>query len=412
MSDFHQNGIITDFHNLTRRPLAALEEELVAFSARRPMSLILPSLYAELEGPALAHIVEELRRVPYLAEVVIGLDRADRDQFLHARAFFDRLPQHHRILWNDGPRLRALDAELEAQGLAPQQPGKGRNVWYCAGYVQASGRGRVVALHDCDILTYDRGLLARLFYPVAHPHFHYEFCKGYYPRIAEGRLNGRVSRLMVTPLLRALKQMHGPLPYLEYLDSYRYALSGEFSMRSEVLDGIRIPADWGLEIGVLSEVHRNYSTKRLCQVDLADAYDHKHQPVSAEDASGGLNRMSLDIAKALYRKLATQGVTFSAEGFRTLKATYYRLALDLIEAYDHDAVMNGLRLDRHAEEQAVELFAANLLEAGSAFLDNPGERPFIPSWNRVRAAIPDLPERLVQAVEHDNAAVEPSVTKV
>ncbi|MGE4534448.1 glycosyl transferase [Halomonas sp.] len=402
MSDFHQNGIITDFHNLTRRPLEALEADLVGFSRRRPMSLILPSLYSELEGPALERIVTALAEVPYLAEVVIGLDRADRAQFLHAREFFDRLPQHHRILWNDGPRLRALDDELDAQGLSPRQPGKGRNVWYCAGFVQASGRGAVVALHDCDILTYDRGLLARLFYPVAHPHFNYEFCKGYYPRIAEGRLNGRVARLMVTPLLRALKAMHGPLPYLEYLDSYRYPLSGEFSMRAEVLDGIRIPADWGLEIGVLSEVHRNHSTKRLCQVDLADAYDHKHQPVSADDPSGGLNRMSLDIAKALYRKLATQGVTFSAEGFRTLKATYYRLALDLIEAYDHDARMNGLSLDRHGEERAVELFAANLLEAGSAFLDNPGERPFIPSWNRVRSAIPDLPERLHDAVEADN----------
>lgn len=403
MSDFYQNGIVTDFHNLTRRPVAALEAELVDFSRRRPMSLILPSLYSELEGPALAAIVEELARVPYLAEVVIGLDRADREQFRHAREFFSRLPQPHRILWNDGPRLGALDAELEAQGLSPRLPGKGRNVWFCSGFVQASGRGAVVGLHDCDILTYDRGLLARLFYPVAHPHFNYEFCKGYYPRLAEGKLNGRVSRLLVTPLLRALKRIHGPLPYLEYLDSYRYPLSGEFAMRAEVLDSLRIPADWGLEIGVLSELHRNHSTKRLCQVDLADAYDHKHQPVSEADASAGLNRMSLDIAKALYRKLATQGVTFSAEGFRTIKATYYRLALDLIEAYAHDAEMNGLRLDRHAEERAVELFAANLLEVGSAFLDNPRERPFIPSWNRVRAAIPDLPARLHAAVEADNA---------
>jgi len=402
MSDFHQNGIITDFHNLTRRPLEELEADLVRFSRRRPLGLILPSLFSELEGEALGPIIEALAKVPYLSEIVIGLDRADRDQFRYAREFFARLPQHHRILWNDGPRLSALDEELGALGLSPQQPGKGRNVWYCAGYVQASGRTAAVALHDCDILTYDRGLLARLMYPVAHPRFNYAFCKGYYPRIAEGKLNGRVSRLMVTPLLRALKMIHGPLPYLDYLDSYRYPLSGEFSMRTEVLDGIRIPADWGLEIGVLSEVHRDHSTNRLCQVDIADAYDHKHQPVSADDAATGLNRMSLDIAKALYRKLATQGVEFSAEGFRTLKATYYRLALDLIEAYDHDAVMNGLSLDRHAEEQAVELFATNLIEAGNAFLDNPREKPFIPSWNRVRAAVPDLPERLHAAVEADN----------
>ncbi|ASK36242.1 glycosyltransferase family protein [Alloalcanivorax mobilis] len=402
MSDFYQNGIITNFHNLNQRSVEELEQDLVRFARRRPMGLILPSLFSELEGPALSHIVDELARVPYLNEIVIGLDRADREQFLFARDFFSRLPQHHRILWNDGPRLQALHAELEAEDISPQEPGKGRNVWYCSGYVQASRRTEAVALHDCDIVTYERGLLARLIYPVANPHFNYEFCKGYYPRIADGKLNGRVARLMVTPLLRALKQIFGPLPYLDYLDSFRYPLSGEFSMRTDVLDGIRIPSDWGLEIGVLSEVHRNYSTKRLCQVDIADVYDHKHQPVSEEDPAAGLNRMSLDIAKALYRKLATLGVQISSESFRTIKATYYRMALDLIETYYNDAMMNGLTLDRHSEEQAVELFASNLMEAGRTFLESPSDKPFIPSWNRVQAAVPDLLERMHEAVELDN----------
>ncbi|AVV34886.1 glycosyl transferase [Cobetia amphilecti] len=402
MSDFYQNGIITNFHNLTDRPVEDLEADLMRFSRKRPMSLILPSLYSELEGPALKHIVEELAQVPYLSEIVIGLDRADRDQFEHAKEFFSHLPQHHRILWNDGPRLRALDEELTEHGLAPMEAGKGRNVWYCSGYVQASGIAEAVALHDCDIVTYDRGLLARLIYPVAHPQFNYEFCKGYYSRIAQGKLNGRVARLMVTPLIRALKKVYGPLPYLDYLDSYRYPLSGEFSMRTDVLADIRIPSDWGLEIGVLSEVHRNYSTKRLCQVDIADAYDHKHQPLSEEDALGGLNRMSLDIAKAMYRKLATLGVEMHGETFRTIKATYYRIALDLIETYYNDAVMNGLTVDRHSEEAAVELFASNIMDAGSAFLDNPRDKPFIPSWNRVQSAVPDLLERMHEAVELDN----------
>jgi glucosyl-3-phosphoglycerate synthase len=402
MSDFYQNGIITNFHNLTDRPVEDLEADLMRFSRKRPMSLILPSLYSELEGPALKHIVDELAQVPYLSEIVIGLDRADRDQFEHAKEFFSHLPQHHRILWNDGPRLRALDEELTEHGLAPMEAGKGRNVWYCSGYVQSSGIAEAVALHDCDIVTYDRGLLARLIYPVAHPQFNYEFCKGYYSRIAQGKLNGRVARLMVTPLIRALKKVYGPLPYLDYLASYRYPLSGEFSMRTDVLADIRIPSDWGLEIGVLSEVHRNYSTKRLCQVDIADAYDHKHQPLSEEDALGGLNRMSLDIAKAMYRKLATLGVEIHGETFRTIKATYYRIALDLIETYYNDAVMNGLTVDRHSEEAAVELFAANIMDAGSAFLDNPRDKPFIPSWNRVQSAVPDLLERMHEAVELDN----------
>ncbi|RKR04239.1 glucosyl-3-phosphoglycerate synthase [Kushneria sinocarnis] len=402
MSDFYQNGIITNFHNLTDRPCEALEQDLKSFSRRRPMGLVLPSLYSELDGPALTKIVDHLSQVDYLTEVVIGLDQADRDQFLRARDFFSRLPQRHRILWNDGPRLQALDAELAAEGLAPQDAGKGRNVWFCSGYVLASGRTEAVALHDCDITTYNRTLLARLLYPVANPHFSYQFCKGYYARIAEGRLNGRVGRLMVTPMLRALKKICGPLDYLNYLDSYRYPLSGEFAMRTDVLNGIRIPNDWGLEIGVLSEVYRNHSFKQLCQVDIADHYDHKHQPLSPEDASTGLYRMSLDIAKALYRKLATLGVTLSEETFRTLKATYYRTALDMIENYYHDAMMNGLEVDRHSEEQAVELFAQTIMEAGTAFLESPRDKPFIPSWGRVQSAFPDMLERMYEAVEADN----------
>ncbi|WP_340678686.1 glycosyl transferase [Paraglaciecola sp.] len=401
MADFYQNGIVTTLHNLSDRPVEELEKELIKFSKKRPMGLILPSLFSELEGPALANIVDELCDVPYLSQIVIGLDRADLKQYKHALGFFSRLPQHHRILWNDGPRLKALDAELEALGLAPKELGKGRNVWYCMGYILASNKAESVALHDCDILTYERSLLARLIYPVANPQFNYEFCKGFYARVADGKINGRVSRLLVTPLLRALKKVLGPSAYLDYMDSFRYPLAGEFSFRKDVLNDIRIPSDWGLEIGVLSEMHRNYSPNRLCQADIAKTYDHKHQDLSAHDDQGGLSKMSIDITKSLFRKLATQGQTFSMESFRTLKATYYRIALDFVEAYHNDAIINGLDLDIHSEEKAVELFAQNIMKAGENFLVNPMETPFMPSWNRVVSAMPDVLEKLKEAVEAD-----------
>ena len=402
MADFYQNGIVTTLHNLTRRPVEELDQELLSFSEKRPLALILPSLYSELEGEALPKIVEELTKVPYLSEIVIGLDRATEAQYRDALAFFSKLPQHHRVLWNDGPALRALDAELIKMGIAPTQPGKGRNVWYCIGYMLATGRSESIALHDCDIVTYTRELLARLIYPVANPQFNYMFCKGYYARVADGKLNGRVSRLLVTPLLRSLKKIFGEMDYLQYMDTFRYALAGEFSFRKDVLNDIRIPSDWGLEIGVLSEMYRNNSTNRLCQVDIADAYDHKHQDLSATNDQGGLSKMSIDISKALFRKLATQGQTFNTETFRSIKATYYRIALDLIETFRNDAIMNGLTLDIHNEEKAVELFARNIMKAGESFLDNPMEAPFIPSWNRVISAMPDVLERLKAAVEEDN----------
>ncbi|RRJ84266.1 glycosyl transferase [Aestuariirhabdus litorea] len=402
MGDFYQNGIITTLHNLCDRPLEQLEAELQSFSRTRPMALVLPSLFSELEGPALKNIVGHVRNASYLSQIVVGLDRADETQYRFAQEYFSLFPQPFRILWNDGPRLRAIDAQLQEQGLAPREMGKGRNVWYCFGYILASGKARAVALHDCDVLTYTPEMLARLIYPVANPNFSYEFCKGYYARVGGNKINGRVSRLLVTPLIRALKCVCGHSDYLEYLDSYRYPLAGEFSFQVDVLNDLRIPSDWGLEIGVLSEMKRNYATNRICQVDIADVYDHKHQPLSKEDASKGLSKMSHDIAKAIFRKLATNGEVFSSERFRTIKATYYRIALDFIETYHNDARINGLELDRHDEEEAVELFARNIMEAGNYFLDNPMEKPFIPSWNRVISAQPDILQRLYEAVEEDN----------
>ncbi|MEM7619278.1 MAG: glycosyl transferase [Pseudomonadota bacterium] len=405
MNDYHQSGLVATLHNLTNPSLDILEQQLVQFSKKRPITLILPCLFSELEGPALHNIIEQLSHVPYLNHIVIGLDRADETQYKYAKDYFSKLPQEHKVLWNDGAKLQEIDQKLKSGNLAPLELGKGRNVWYCIGYVLASAKTEVIALHDCDITTYSRDLLAKLVYPVANPSFNYLFSKGYYPRIGDGRINGRVTRLLVTPLLIGLKKIIGNNAYIDYLASFRYPLAGEFAMRTSILPDIRIPSDWGLEIGILSEVWRNLNERTICQVDIADKYDHKHQSLSKDNPKQGLSRMSMDIAKVIFRKLALDGIVFHQETFRTLKAIYLRTALDIIEAYYNDAVMNGLIVDRHKDEEAVELFAANIVEAGQVFLDNPMEAPFIPNWRRIQSAIPDLLQELNEAVEADNASL-------
>lgn len=403
MSDFFQNGFVTTFHNLTHRPIEDLEADLCRFSKTKPLGLLLPSLFSELEGDALKKIVSELKKVPYLTEIVIGLDAANKEQFEYAKAYFSELPQDHKIIWNDGPRMQAITEKLKARGLAPKERGKGSNVWNCYGYILASNKVDAIALHDCDVVTYDRSLLAKLIYPVAHPTFNFVFSKGFYPRYSDGKLNGRATRLLVTPLLRALKGVLGEDDLLNYLDSFRYPLAGEFAMDVHCLKEIRIPSDWGLEIGVLSEVLRNYSNRRVCQVDIAEVYDHKHQEVSFEDKKKGLSRMSQDIAKSLYRKLAVRGHSFSHSTLRTIRAKYYRTALDQLESYAFDAEMNGLSVDLDSEETVIELFAKNILEAGQEFTETPGDVPFMPNWNRVASACPEILKDIKQAAELDNA---------
>jgi glucosyl-3-phosphoglycerate synthase len=369
----------------------------------RPVALVLPSLFSELRGKALPGIVRELKKVTYLQQVVVTLGGATRQsEFREARKFFSTLPQETRIIWNNGKRIQNIYQLLEEKHLRVGGDGKGRATWMAYGYVLASRKSQFIALHDCDIINYDRDLLARLCYPVVNSDLNYEFCKGYYSRITD-RMYGRVTRLFVFPLIRSLQKVIGPRPLLSFLDSFRYPLAGEFSMDAELARINRIPGDWGLEVGMLSEIFLNCSPKRVCQAELCQSYEHKHQPLSRNDPKRGLLKMCVDIAKTLFRTLASMGVVFDRGTFTTIISAYTREAQDARQRYAADAAINDLFYDRHAETLAVEAFARGLNAAGETFLEDPRGTPRIPSWNRVTSAIPDIFELLEEAVEKDHA---------
>ncbi len=213
-----------------------------------------------------------------------------------------------------------------------------------------------------------RELVGRLCYPVASPIVDYAFCKGYYARVTD-RMHGRVTRLFVTPLVRSLRKLLGNVPLLAYLDSFRYPLAGEFSMLAE----------------------------------LCETCEHKHQPLSAEDMRTGLVKMSIDIAKAVFRNLASEGIVLSQSALGTLIINYQRTAKDTIKQYSDDAAINGLAFDYHQESVMVESFTRAVQMAGQAFLEDPLYSPLIPSWNRVISAIPNFLDLLNAVVEKDNA---------
>jgi glucosyl-3-phosphoglycerate synthase len=402
MADFFQTGAIATLHRLGTPNVARLERELAAFTDETPIALVLPCHIRELGTRALRTILRELRHVPYLSQIVVGIDGATRlRDWRRARTIFRQLPQKPVLLWNDGPRLSALRRELDEAELDPGPPGKGRNVWICFGYVLASEKARMVAVHDCDILTYNRELLARLCYPVAHPSLGFDFCKGYYPRVTD-RLNGRVMRLLVTPLFRALKSILGQLPYLVYMDTYRYPLAGECSLDLDLVRRVRIPSDWALEVGLLAEVYRNCAPRAICQSELCDNYDHKHQDLSPRDADKGLNKMAIDITKSVFRCMAAEGIKLDAGLFDTLLSAYMRQAEDTLRFYAGDAAVNGLIYPRHEEERAVSTFVQSLRKGARDFQTEPLGAALVPNWNRVQSALPAFLDRLQEAVRLDN----------
>jgi glucosyl-3-phosphoglycerate synthase len=401
MADFFQNGVITSLQKLGTRTLEDIEKDLEEMAKRRKMVLLLPALYSEFQTPAMHTIIEELKNVHYLHRIILGLDRATREQFLEVKALMAQLPCEVDVLWNDGPRIQALYKELMHEGFpCLDEPGKGRNVWTMIGYGLTGEENYAFALHDCDIVNYSREIVARLFYPIVHPALDYEFNKGYYSRVTS-KLHGRVTRLFYTPLIHALEKVKGTSRYLAYMDSFRYALSGEFAFIRSLGRGIAISPTWGLEVSTLSEVYKSTSNRRICQTEIMETYEHKHQDLGNKSEGGGVYKMAGDIAKALFRVMAQEGVVFSESDFKTLLATYFQESRFEISKYNALSKLNGLEYNREKEIMAVEAFQDAIEAAAAEFFENPLGVPSMSPWITVRSVLPDFADTFAQAVALD-----------
>ncbi len=404
MSDFFQHADITTIHDLNQLSNEEIESLLISSTENYKIGLVLPITAKDMRAEQFKVIVEELYKTPYIDTIVVALSHApNKEDYRDTVELISKLGEKANVLWIDGPSVSSVYKYLTEAGFDLNSKGKGQSVWTAFGYLFADQRLRAIALHDCDIVDYDRFILARLCLPVVHPSLDYEFCKAYYARHTE-RMYGRVGRLFVGPLLRALLAILGPNPFLVYLSSFRYPLSGEYSMTTALARSNRVPRDWGLEIGMLAEVHRNTSVKRICQVDLCRPFQHKHQSISLNSPDKGLMKMAHDILMTFFRNLASSGVVLEIEQFNTLRSTYLRSAQDAIRQYNADALVNGLKYERDKEEQAVEGFAAQITRAGEQFYSTPYGDDAIPNWTRIISAFPELPKQLRRAAVEDRAS--------
>jgi glucosyl-3-phosphoglycerate synthase len=221
--------------------------------------------------------------------------------------------------------------------------------------------------------------------------------KAYYSRFSD-RLHGRVTRLFVSPLLAAFTRLAGNEPYIRYLSSFRYPLSGEFAVQRDLASRMRLPSDWGLEIVSLFEALRHRAPVRVCQVEIAERYDHKHQALSGDDPGRGLNRMARDVGTHLLRTLAAAGVVLNPGLLDSLQAAYQREAEDAVADSYAVAMVNGLACDRHQEELSVQTFSAALRGAIDEFHRDPLGPPLVPNWARVWAGLHESPSLLLSAV--------------
>ncbi|MFC4436792.1 MULTISPECIES: glycosyltransferase family protein [Natrialbaceae] len=368
---------IATLHDLggTAAP-GGLERNPVAETA-----VVVPMTGRELESPAAARVLSELEALEPAAVFVPV--RASPGRIEPFREWLESFALPIRPLWCNAPDLEAL---LVDAGLAGRT-GKGHDVWLALG--PAAETAKYVVVHDADARSYEADHVRRLLAPLT---MEFAFSKGYYARVEQGQLYGRLFRLFYAPLLRTLSASHDA-PVLEYFGAFRYALAGEFAMRAELAERLRPPRAWGLEVGTLGDAFDYAGFAETAQVDLG-RHEHDHRAVAGE---AGLEGMSREVAAELLRVLEEHGV---APDYESLPARYRTTGRELIEQYRADAAFNGLAYDPAGERDQLERYAGSIAPPG------PDRR--LPRWTNapitsravVEAARPRL-ERPVDSTSDD-----------
>jgi len=373
ISDFSQKiHRITTFHIL-QQDKKHLRSQLRLHSKWKKTVLIVPLLASEYldpdNFPVFQNILKQLRSVSYLSMLIFGLDGATEAEAGRLKALIDSSGiRNYLIQWNSGPGFDGIYNQLNEAGFNFSEPGKGKNMFLSFGIAIALG-AQSIGLIDADIRSFRRVQLDRLLYPVVV--LNYDFSKAFYIRLRERQFYGRVKRLLLDPLLLTLKRKFAErkqekiLDLIDFLLGFNYQLSGEVAFHVDLLKRMRFATNWGVEIFTLIEVYRKASSSAQVMFSQ-EPFDHKHQQVSAEDRSKGLNRMAIDIVTTLMNALIIEeGLEISDTFFRDLSITYQALAEEQVKKYSDDAGFSNLRYDRDGEEYLVKnVFRNSVLEAG------------------------------------------------
>ncbi|WP_254864821.1 glycosyl transferase family 2 [Halovivax gelatinilyticus] len=338
---------ITTLHDLTGRGPPAIDRTLAE------TAVVVPMTDREHASLATERVLSTLERVD-VAEVFVPV-RAPADRIEAFDAWLRTFDLPLTTLWCNAP---AVERRLADVGL-DDEAGKGHDVWLALG--PAADAAASIVVHDADVASYDRHHVERLLTPLS---MGYEFSKGYYARVENDQLYGRLYRLLYAPLLRALADEHDS-DVIEYLDSFRYALAGEFAMSQALARTVRPPRSWGLEVGTLGDAYAHAGFADTAQVDLG-RHEHDHRAVAGET---GLEGMSRSVAETLFQVLESNGVEPT---YVDLRERYLAAGDRLVEQYRADARYNSLAYDAADERSQLRRYVDAI--------EPPGPDRRRPSW--------------------------------
>ena len=212
-------------------------------------------------------------------------------------------------------------------------------------YQQYKNSGIVITL-DADFQSFSKEYFFRLVYPIAV--LGGQANKGYYARFSQTALNGRLTRLLVFPMLYAIEEQCPTSELNRWLLSFRYPLSGDVALASEILPQLKLESNWAYDLSLLKSLFQYKDEISVYQTDLIDNYEHLHRDLSS-DRHSGLMGVFKDISNYLIR-------LFPVDHGRLI-LDYRNLAQIYCHKYEKLALFNGINNseeDRRLVSQFIE----------------------------------------------------------
>jgi glucosyl-3-phosphoglycerate synthase len=321
MSDFFQYKNITTLQSL--RLNKRLEEDVM--NAQKKLVVVIPCLVSHYVSGVLQKLLDQLRTVSLISEIIVVLN-GNQSEVKNFNKSFTQIKVDSNLI-----KFLMID------GI-----GKGRAIKFGFDYAyQHYKKEAILVTLDADLQSFSKEYFLRLVYPIVLLGGH--FNKGYYARFSPSKLDGRLTRLLVIPMLYAIQEQHPASDLTYWLLSFRYPLSGDVALVSDVVPHLTLHDNWAYDLSLLYSLYHLQDELSIYQTELTDNYEHLHRNLDG-DKDLGLSELIKDISIYLMGLLPLNINRFIDD--------YENLAFRYCDKYKKLALFNGIK-DSNTDNQLV-----------------------------------------------------------